>query len=226
MLPPGPGLSTFRSSAHRWTLAVAGVLIATALVTITPLEAAAATPYGVDLVRNGGAESGLRHWETFPSGDFRTHTYGSAGFGFPSKSTAHQIGGGTHFFYAGPYDGAFGTCGDASQAWTLKGIGGAIDGGRVKVTLKGYAGTNGAADLHAHLDLYFRNAQNHSVAVNGITRTASGTSEQYQRMKASKVLPRKTRILRVHLWADGDATVTSGDCQAFWDNVSVVVNPA
>jgi hypothetical protein len=226
MRPSSSGLSiSFRSSAHRWQLAVAGVLIATALVTITPLEAAAATPYGVNMVQNAGAESGLRHWETFPDGDFRTHAYGAPGLGFPSKATAQKIGGGAHFFYAGPYDNAFGTCGDANQAWTLKGIGGAIDGGHVKVTLKGYAGTNGAADLNAHLDLYFRNADNHSVALNGITRTASSTNEQYQRIKSSKVLPRQTRILRIHLWADGDATVSSGDCQAFWDNLSVVLSP-
>jgi len=37
------------------------------------------------------------------------------------------------------------------------------------------------------------------------------------------VLPSKTRILRLHLWADGDATMSSGDCQAFWDNLSVVL---
>jgi hypothetical protein len=220
------GLSTaFRSVAHRGTLAIAAVLIAAALVTIIPLEVAAATPYGLNLVQNAGAENGLRHWETFPSGDFRTHAYGPSGLGFPSKSTARGIGGGTRFFYAGPYDNAYGTCGDANQAWTLKGIGGAIDGGHVKVTLKGYAGTNGAADLAAHLDLYFRDSQNHSVASNGITRTVSATNEQYQRISASKVLPKRTRILRVHLWADGDATTSSGDCQAFWDNISVVVKP-
>jgi len=220
------GLSTsFRSYAHRGTLAIAGVLMATTLVAITPLEVAAATPYGVNLVQNAGAENGLRHWETFPSGDFRTHTYGTSGLGFPSKSTARSIGGGTHFFYAGPYDTPFGTCGDANQAWTLKGIGAAIDSGHVKVTLKGYAGTNGAADLDAHLDLYFRDSQNHSVASNGITRTVAGTNEQYQPIRASRVLPKKTRILRVHLWADGAATVSSADCQAFWDNISVVVKP-
>ena len=204
-------------------LAIAGVLIATALVAIPPLAVAAATPYGVNLVQNGGAESGLGHWETFPSGDFRTHKYGASGLGFPSKGTARSIGGGTHFFYAGPYDSAFGTCGDANQAWTLKGIGSAIDGGHVKVTLKGYAGTNGAADLNAHLDLYFRDAENHPVSSNGITRTASSTNEQYQRISVSKTLSADTRILRVHLWADGDATVSSGDCQAFWDNISVVL---
>jgi hypothetical protein len=205
------------------TLAIAGVLITAALVAASPLAAAAATPTGVNLVQNAGAESGLGHWETFPSGDFRTHKYGASGLGFPSRRTARNIGGGTHFFYAGPYDEAFGTCGDANQAWTLKGIGSAIDSGHVKVTLKGYAGTNGAADINAHLDLYFRDAENHPVSSNGITRTASSTNEQYQRISVSRTLPTDTRILRVHLWADGDATVTSGDCQAFWDNVSVVL---
>jgi hypothetical protein len=215
--------SSLRRYAQSRTLAIAGVLIATALVGVPPLEAAAATPYGVNLVKNAGAESGLGQWETFPSGDFRTQTYGPSGLGFPSQSTASSMGGGAQFFYAGPYDDAYGTCGDASQAWTLKGIGPAIDSGHVKVTLKGYAGTNGAADLNAHLDLYFRNSENHSVSSNGITKTASSTNEQYQRISASTTLSKHTRILRVHLWADGDATVSSGDCQAFWDNISVVL---
>jgi hypothetical protein len=73
------------------------------------------------------------------------------------------------------------------------------------------------------VDLYFRNASNHTVASNGITKTATGTNEAYQRFSVSKVLSKHTRILRLHLWADGDGTVSSGDCQAFWDNLSVVL---
>lgn len=217
------------SVSHRrhipnWTLAVAGVLLATGLVAMTPLAAAAAaTPYNTNLVKNHGAESGVNHWDTLPTGDFRVHKYGASGLGFPSKSTANNIGGGTHFFYAGPYDTTNGTCGDANQEWTLSGIGSAIDGGHVKVFLNAYAGTNGAASLNAHVDLYFRTANNHTVASNGITRVATSTNEKYRHISTSKILSKHTRILRLHLWADGDATVSSGDCRAFWDNLSVVL---
>jgi hypothetical protein len=199
------------------------LLVATGLVAMTPFSAAAATPYGTNLVKNPGAENGINHWDTFPSGDFRTHRYGASGLGFPSKATRNAIGGGTYFFYAGPYDNGYGTCGDAQQEWTLTGIGPAIDSGHVKATLKGYAGTNGAADLNAHVDLYFRTANNHSVSSNGITKKATSTNELYKHINVSKVLSAHTRILRLHLWADGDATISSGDCQAFWDKLSVVL---
>jgi hypothetical protein len=204
-------------------LVLTGILAAALFVTASPLMASASTPYGTNLVKNGGAQDGLGFWETFPPDDFQTHEYGPGGLGFPSQGAAQAIQGGTEFFYAGPYDTGYGTCGSAQQQWRLKGIGPAIDSGHVKITLKGYAGTNGAADLNAHLDLYFRDSENHSVSSNGITKTVSSTNEQYQRISASTTLPKKTRILRVNLWADGDATVSSGDCQAFWDNVSVVL---
>jgi hypothetical protein len=189
----------------------------------TPLAASAGTPYGTNLVKNAGAQDGLHHWQTFPPSDFKTHAYGPGGSGFPSRSTSRAIHGGTRFFYAGLYDSGYGTCGDAQQQWKLKGLGGAVDGGHVKVKLKGYAGTNDSPLITAHVDLYFRDAQNHSVAKNGITRAVSGTNGQYQSTAGASVLPRHSRILRLHLWADGDATVTSGDCQAFWDNLSVVL---
>ena len=202
------------------TLALTGLLAATALVALPPL-AASATSYGVNLVKNGGAENGTSGWETFlnPS----SHKYGSSGLGFPSKTTSNQIGGGSRFFYAGPLDTGLQECGDLQQQWTLSGIGSEIDKGHVKVRLRGYAGTNGAADLNAHLDLYFRDSQNHQVASNGITKTATSTNEHYVRYDVTKTLSKHTRILRIHLWADGDATISSGDCQAFWDNLSVVL---
>ena len=204
-------------------LVLMGVVVMALLTSTSPLLAAGSTPYSKNLVKNAGAQSGLTRWQTFPPADFKTHAYGKPGYGFPSKATAAAIGGGSKFFYAGLYDDSYGTCGDAQQVRKLKGLGSAIDHGKVKVKLKGYAGTNGSPLITAHLDLYFRDAQNHPVAKNGITRAASGTNEQYQRLKGATVLPEGTRILRLHLWADGDGTVSSGDCQAFWDNLSVVL---
>ncbi len=217
-----PLRSHHRQRAGR-ALVLMGVVVMALLTSASPLLAAGSTPYGKNLVKNAGAQSGLTHWQTFPPADFTTHAYGKPGYGFPSKAAAGAIGGSSRFFYAGLYDNSYGTCGDAQQQRKLKGLGSAIDHGQVKVKLKGYAGTNGSPLITAHLDLYFRDAQNHPVAKNGITRAASGTNEQYQRLKGATVLPERTRILRLHLWADGDGTVSSGDCQAFWDNLSVVL---
>jgi hypothetical protein len=214
------------SNRRRFTarrLALASIVMAAALGANASLTVAAATPYNTNLVKNAGAENGLNHWDTFPDGDFQTHKYGASGLGFPSKAAATAIGGSKYFFYAGPYDNAYGTCGDANQEWTLTGIGSAIDNGHVKVVLNGYAGTSGAADLNAHVDLYFRTSDNHPVASNGITKKVTTTNEAYRHIQKSKVLSKHTRTLRLHLWADGDATVSSGDCRAFWDNLSVVL---
>ena len=128
--------------------AIAGVVLVGALFTASPV--AAATSYGTNLVKNGGAENGLTGWETFPSGDFQVRTYGPAGFGFPAKSQSTKIGGGTHFFYAGTYDNVYGTCADAAETFTLTGIGTAIDTGHVAVRLRGYVATNGAANVRGH----------------------------------------------------------------------------
>ena len=214
---------TYRRPRMGRVLVLTGILVAALFVTASPLMASASTPYGTNLVKNGGAQDGLSSWETFPPDDFQTHAYGPGGFGFPSQGAAQAIQGGTEFFYAGPYDTVNGTCGDAQQQWQLKGLGSAIDSGQVKVNLKGYAGTNGSPLITAHVDLYFRDSQNHNVARDGITRFVSGTDEEYKQTKGAAVLPSKTRILRLHLWADGDATMSSGDCQAFWDNLSVVL---
>ena len=192
--------------------AIVGSLLVGAMLFASPV-AASSTPYNTNLVKNGGAENGLNHWDTFPPNDFKTHKYGAPGFGFPSKATSSNIGGSTHFFYSGMYDTAYGACGEGSEEFTLTGIGNAIDTGHVKVRLRGYAGTNGASGINAHLDLYFRNSENHSVSSNGITKTASSTNEKYKHFDVTKTLPKNTRILRVQMWADGDATITSGDCR-------------
>ena len=215
-----PSLSRSRRG-HQLILALSGAVFVAALVASSPLGAAAATPYGVNLVKNGGAENGLTNWETFA--DFQTHSYGASGLGFPPTSESARIDGGSKFFYAGPYDTSLGTCGDATQQWTLKGIGSAVDSGHVKVILQGQAGTNGGGSIFANVDLYFRNGENHQVASNGITKVVSSTNEVYLRVKGGKVLSPQTRILRLHLWADGDDTMTAADCQAFWDNLSVVL---
>lgn len=186
-----------------------------------PGTASAATPYGTNLVKNPGAENGLANWDQFA--DPKTRPYGKGGLGYPSTAERNRIGGGTRMFTAGAYQDAFGGCGDLQQTIRLKDIGGSVDAGRVKVRLKGWMATSGAADLTAHIDLYFRDKDNHPVAVNGITRSATTTNEIYRKVDASRTLPKKTRILRVHLWASGDGVDSGHACEVAWDKISVVL---
>ena len=208
-----------RSPGHRRLLALTGLLTATALFAVPPLGAAAATPYGSNLVKNGGAENGLSSWDPF--GNATTRTYDGTP-GFPSKAERNRIGGSSRFFYAGAYE--LGTCGDLQQSWTLKGIGSTIDAGKVRVRLQGYAATNGAADLFAHVDLYFRDADGEqTLSSSGIKRKVTQTNQKYVRIDVTKTLPKHARKLRLHLWADGAAAESSGDCAAFWDKLSVTL---
>jgi hypothetical protein len=90
----------------------------------------------------------------------------------------------------------------------------------VKASFKARVGTDFDADV-AHADLYFRDSNNHSVGFNGITRTRTGTNNNMLAVKGSHVLPKHTRELEVHLWADN---VTAGYCNAYFDNISVVIS--
>jgi len=216
-------MQTLPHPAHqrgrRRLLALTGLLAATALFAVPPLGAAAATPYGTNLVTNGGAENGLTGW--VPFGNATSRSYDGTP-GFPSKAERNRIGGSSRFFYAGAYE--FDACGDLQKAWTLKGIGSTIDAGKVKVRLQGYAATNGAADLFAHVDLYFRDADNHqTLSSSGIKRKVTQTDQKYVRIDVTKTLPKHARKLRLHLWADGAAVESSGDCAAFWDKLSVTL---
>lgn len=215
----------------RWSLTVATTVVTGAIVLTGPTAVGnaqpSATPYGVNLLRNGDAESVPgSEWHTAPSGSFRRHKYteGEADIGFPSPAEGHSIGGGKRFFWAGPYNLINNGCGNAKQRLELNGIGAAIDSGHVRVTLRGYAGTDAGEGMTAHTDLYFRNAGNHAVSSNGITKRATRTLEHYRAINKTKTLPAHTRILRLHLWASGEEIEATRDCHAFWDNISVVVS--
>jgi len=212
-------LSATRRRIHARVTIIAGVLLAGSLVAGMPLSAAASTSYGVNLVRNGGAQHGLDHWDTFLA--FKTHHYGASGLGYPSTAASANIGGGSRFFTAGQYDSTNSQCPEAEQTILLTGIGSAIDSGHVRVVLSAYAGTNGSADIHAHVRLEFRTSGSpHPVAGNDFHRQASSTNEHFKHLTASKILSDHTRTLILKLQADGSSTVTGG-CQAFWDRISV-----
>lgn len=201
-------------------LALTG-LLAALVVGLLPGTAAAATPYGTNLVKNPGAENGLASWSGF--NDPATRAYGSGGLGYPSKQQRNRIGGGSFMFTAGDFVPAFSACGELEQTIRLKGIAGAIDGGRVKVRLKGWMSTSGAADLTANVLLLFRDGENHSVAVNGISGSATTTNEVYRSVDKSRKLPKGTRILRLKLFASGSGA-EGGACEVAWDKLSVVIS--
>ncbi|MFN8622820.1 MAG: hypothetical protein U0869_18950 [Chloroflexota bacterium] len=209
------------SSLSRAARRLLPITAAAALAVAALPGAASATSYGTNLVKNGSFENGLASWETFVSPT--TRTYKPATGGFPSPSQGSNIGGGSRFAYLGPNE-VLG-CGDLSQAIKLTGLNSAIDSGHVKVRFKGYAATQGGASFNAHIDLYFRTADNHNVpnGSNGITRKVSQTNQQYRSISVTKTLPKGTRLLRVHLWADGDDPSSSGDCPGFYDKLSVTL---
>src|SRR5262249_32960006 len=149
---------------------------ASILLAASPAAASTATPYGTNLVHNPGAEAGpvtatgnIPSWET--ESNAAVVKYGTSGY--PTKNQSSSCGGGSKFFGAGPYDSVFDRCGDAQQTIDLRGRGSAIDAGKVRVSFSGRVGATGGAT--AHLDLYFRNANNHGVAVNGLSVSVAGT---------------------------------------------------
>ncbi|MFN8518852.1 MAG: hypothetical protein U0667_05550 [Chloroflexota bacterium] len=201
-------------------------LLATAALAVTPGVASAATPYGSNLVRNPGAQDGsssssgngvvdIPRWDTFAN--MTVVKYGTSGF--PSTSKGNAINGGSKFFSAGRYDSGLGACGQAEQVISLSGRSSLVDDGRIKVSFSGKVAASG--DTVAHLDLYFRDANNHSVGSNGITKTVQGTGTTFKSLSYSRTLPDGTRKLRVKLWADG---VDSGYCKAYFDNIKVTIS--
>lgn len=214
----------------RWTRRVAplAALISAAALIVSPMSAMAATPYGSNLVKNAGAQDGsasssgngvvdIPRWSTFAN--MTVVKYGTTGF--PSKSKGNAINGGTKFFSAGKFDPGLGQCGQAEQVITLSGRNSLIDSGKIKVSFSGKVAASGPAV--AHLDLYFRDANNHGVGTNGIQKKVSGSGMTFKSISASRKLPKGTRQLRVKLWADG---VDSGYCKAFFDNIKVTISQA
>lgn len=194
-----------------------------ALVAVAGPVSAANTPYGTNLVKNPGAQSGnasssgngvvtIPRWDRFAN--MTVVKYGTSGF--PGVSKGNAINGGTKFFSAGRYDTGLGTCGQAEQVINLSGRGSLIDSGRIRVSLWGKVAASGPAV--AHLDLLLRDANNHGST--NIRKHVQGSGNTFRSVSGSRILPKGTRKLRVKLWADG---VDSGYCRAYFDNIKVVI---
>ncbi len=194
-----------------------------ALVAVAGPASAANTPYGTNLVKNPGAQSGnasssgngvvsIPRWDTFAN--MTVVKYGTSGF--PGISKGNAISGGTKFFSAGRLDTGLGQCGQAEQVIILTGRGSLIDSGKIRVSLYGKVAASGPAV--AHLDLLLRDASNHGST--NIQKQVQGSGNTFRSVAASRILPKGTRRLRVKLWADG---VDSGYCKAYFDNIRVII---
>lgn len=198
-------------------LGAALAIVATAMSSGSA-AAAAATPFGENLVKNPGAEAGgvgtnVPNWEISP--DFAVGAYGGAGM--PSKKQGNAIGGEKQLFSTGPYVVNFDTCGSALQFIKLKNVSGPIDSGNVRVTVSGFLGTKTKADT-AYVSLQFRDGNNEQIGAN-LDISASTKGKMSSKTK-SKAVPKGTRILRVQLQGD----LLAQTCDAFFDNVSVILD--
>ena len=215
-------MRSISGSSRGWArvLLVTAVAAATSLVAVGPASAAAATPYGKNLVRNGGAEKGspgttVPGWEV--DGFFSVVRYGS--LGAPTKSYGSAIRGGRQLFSSGPYDETLDTCGSATQFIRIRGRNGAIDHGHVKVRLKARLGTAAPGDTSASVTLQFRDGDNEQVVSNQLVLGPISTDQTLPVMSKARKLPPTTRRLRVQLVGDP----TFGLCNGLFDKVTVVL---
>jgi hypothetical protein len=197
-------------------------LIASACIGAAALAAApasAATEYGKNLLKNPGAESGdpgpsVPRWET--DTDFKVVPYGSSGV--PSKKDSKSIDGGKQLFSTGPYSPNFDACGTGIQYIKIKQRDKDIDGGKVKITLRGYLGTKSISDS-ATVAIQFRDGNNHQVGSKQLTIGPVSTAGKLLEDFASRKVPVGTRILRVQLLGNP----VEQTCDAFFDNLSVML---
>jgi hypothetical protein len=138
----------------------------------------------------------------------------------PTKAHGNSFGGGTRLFSTGDYSVALDACGSALQSIAIKGRGGAIDSGDVRVTLKGRLGTENPMAT-ATVSLQFRDADNHQVGSRQLKLGPVSTDRTLVSRTASRVAPRGTRILVVRL----QGSTTEPTCSALFDNLVVRISP-
>jgi hypothetical protein len=217
--------------ARRPAVTVALLLTAAALMGSTsPVAAATPTPYGVNLVRNPGAEAG----PASPDGNSTVNVpgweqpivstvvaYGTAGF--PTVGESNSYGGGDQFFYGGPDFG--GSCDAFVQFIRVRGRNAAIDNGHVRARIKARIGTD-STDDRARVSVSFRDGNNHQLTTPNsgpaVLGPVQSTDGQMLLRERSRILPRKARILRVQL-----LTVSGGDdCAGYFDKISITLSYA
>lgn len=203
-------------------LAAAAASLLAVLVCAVPASAAAATPYGTNLLKNPGAEAGaassngyatvsIPGWVTYYTPT--VVRYGTPG-GFPSRAQGSAISGGRNFFAAGLEADHY-TCGVTEQWVHLTGRNAAIDSGHVKIVISAYVATfaNQSDDAIVGAVAYRKNDYQSGISdVNSAPVTA--TNGDFVKVKKSMVLPAGTRWILFALRED----VHEGDyCDAYFD---------
>ena len=223
--PAGVPIRATRRVGLAATLAVIGLTFTFAVM---PAAAVTRTPYNMNLVKNpsfeaGSATGGYRwiavpYWQTY--GKMTVVKYGAPN-GFPTLAEGARISGGKKFFTMGtPPDGSTTCFAVALQTIKIRGRAAAIDAGKVYVDFQAYLGTYDSQPDTAIAELFFYDSAGNFVA-DGFKFSATQTDGHMLRNIGRRVVPSGTRLARIRLMSKN----TQGYCDAYFDRVSVVLNP-
>jgi len=193
---------------------------------VMPAAALTRTPYNTNLVKNpsfeaGSATGGYRwiavpNWQTY--GKMTVVKYGAPN-GFPTIAEGQRISGGTKFFTIGtPPEGSTSCQAVALQSIPIRGRNYAIDAGMVEVTFRLYMGTY---DSQSDTAVALLRAQRGSTQTDLIVFNMTQTDSRMVSQSATARLPYGTRSFNLYLYSKN----TQGYCDAYFDRVSVVINP-
>ena len=208
---------------------VVAVALAASILASIPTAAAAATPpltaLDANLLRNPGAEAGvgtngyqsvaIPGWTKTSA--FTVVRYGAPGF--PTNAEASRVHGGKFFACGSAVPSAY-----ASQSIGLRGRQTIIDFGHVRVTLSALLASYGSQSDYASLILFFRDGAGNLIG-SSTGPAVSATDSLFIHKSTSAVAPAGTRTIQVRLaGARGDGNGDQSYCDAYFDNVSLVLH--
>jgi hypothetical protein len=205
-------------------------LLAVALAALALAQPAAALPFGVNLLRNAGAETG----EASPNGEtlvpiprwtgtLTVNRYGGSNgppnfWVFPPVSEAQRISGGAQFFAGGAAGGTLSQ--PVDMAWASA----AIDLGVVTATLSGWLGGYLSQRDPGTVEAEFfdnGSTQVGRAVIGPIEPAERGNDSKFVRKTTTVAVPRRARRIRVVLTATGQE---GGYADAYFDNLSLVLH--
>lgn len=164
--------------------------------------AATATPYGLNLITNPGAELGagssdgstvsVPGWTI--TGDFTAVQYGASG-GFPAASDPGPADRGSNFFAGGPANGSS----SASQTIDVSDLAASIDAGLVGFHLSGWLGGWLAQDDGAVVTLSFLSSAGSPVSIGPVLAVDRGSLTGLLFREISGAVPSLTRSLEIEI---------------------------
>lgn len=202
-----------RSRRSELTLAVVIASLAV-MLTAGNGSAASTTPYGVNLLKNPGAEAGLSSWGT--QGAFEVVAYGSPG-GFPTLAEGHRIKGGHEFFSGGPVSGS---CNYAFQTVKVRDRGASIDSGHVEVDLSARIATFGHDSDRAEVVVDFGGTDGFLILGSSSGISALRTNGRFVRESLQVVMPWHARSVNVTLGVDHQQ---GPYCDGYFDRLSLTI---